>query len=69
MCKYCEPVEKDGDLMIMPLEIPEGHERSAMMAIADDDGERFLVTAEIPCDIAGPISFCPMCGRKLGGGE
>ena len=68
MCEYCEPVEQYGDSIIMPLEIPDGHERSAMMAIADHDGEWFLVTAEYPCDIAGPIRFCPMCGRDLKGG-
>ena len=66
-CDYCEPVEQFGDSMVTPLETPEGHERSAMMAIADHCGEWFLVTAEYPCDIARPINYCPMCGRKLEG--
>ncbi len=62
MCKYCEYHIKDGEENVMPLPTPESHPDSAQIGVF----ERSLVAVMYPPVVAGPINYCPMCGRKLG---
>ena len=63
MCEYCTPYIEDGEEVVMPLPTPESHPVSAQMGLF----ERTLAVAMYPPVVAGPINYCPMCGRDLEG--
>lgn len=65
MCEYCEPYIEDGVEVVTALPTPEDHPDSAQVCV----GERSLVAVMYPPVVAGPIVYCPMCGRDLGGVE
>lgn len=65
MCKHCETYIEGGEECIMPLPEPETHQSSVQMCISG----RNLLAVMLPPVVAGPIDFCPMCGRDLRGDE
>lgn len=66
ICKYCEPFETYGDRFIHPLPNQDSDYGGAQMCVSEDvDGSMWIVTSMYPPIVAGPINYCPMCGRKL----
>lgn len=63
MCEHCESYIDDGEEVVTPLPTPDNHQDSAQVCV----GERSLIAVMFPPVVAGPINFCPMCGRNLGG--
>lgn len=74
MCEYCEPRydENLGDVALIPLPAVPGYE-----SVGDDlvlhenryDGTWEIINVCYPPSVAGPINYCPMCGRKMKGAE
>lgn len=72
MCDFCEPYfdESLDEMAIRPLPAFPGFEKSGYdMILLKDDGVWQIATVCFPPSISGPVSYCPMCGRKLEGGE
>lgn len=72
MCEYCEPYF-DEDLREMAMRalpaLPGFEKRGYNLVLLEDKGEWQIMTACYPPSVAGPVNYCPMCGRKLEGGE
>ena len=70
MCRYCEPLRK-GDRCFRNVLPPSDFSPDFPKLCIEKTNrvEWFLMVAEYPRPTAGPINFCPMCGRKLGGEE
>ena len=70
MCEYCEPYfdEGLGEITIHPLPALPGFEKIGNdLIVYEDDGVWQIMTVCYPPSIAGPVNYCPMCGRKLEG--
>ena len=66
MCRYCEARDVDGEECVDFLPTPDfAEEYSRQTALGESDGEWYILSAGWPADFAGPIRYCPMCGRKL----
>lgn len=66
MCEYCEPFEFEGDQCVSPLPNSDHDYDGAQMCISEDiDGSMCIMALIYPPIVAGPINYCPMCGRKL----
>lgn len=63
MCEHCKPYIEGGEEFVTPLPTPNSHQNSPDVCI----DERLIVSVMFPPVVAGPINYCPMCGRKLGG--
>ena len=66
MCEYCEPFESDGEEIVLHLPNPDADYGGVDMFVGEDvDGSRCIIAFMYPPIVAGPIEYCPMCGRKL----